>query len=231
MNEKNEIMTTQKQLSKRKREILDVARRIFAKNGFRRTQVEMIADELGIGKGTIYRHFGSKKSLFVAVANYSMQKLVEHIEFRIDYDEALPERMATAIAAHLEFFDANPDVVEILLQERTEFREEFKPTYVIYRDAYMGHTEEILNEGIKEGKLRKMDTKRMAVLLGDLIYGTVMSGYIRGEKRLMDSADHLVDLLFRGMLTPHELDRFSNEYKSVSAVFTENASRNQAREK
>ena len=203
MNEKNSITHEDAKLDERKREILESAKKIFARNGFRRTQVEMIADELGIGKGTVYRHFGSKKSLFVAVANYSMQKLVEHIEFRIDYNEALPERMATAIAAHLEFFDANPDVVEILLQERTEFREEFRPTYVIYRDAYMGHTEEVIRGGIKEGILRDVkDVKGMAVILADIIYGSVMSGYMRGEKHLVDSAGLLAQMIMCGMLSP-----------------------------
>lgn len=43
--------------------ILDAADRLFAQFGFKKTTVEEIAQEAGIGKGTIYLHFKSKEEL------------------------------------------------------------------------------------------------------------------------------------------------------------------------
>ena len=230
MNDKEKFDMPMEQLSQRKSDILDAARRIFARHGFRRTQVEMIADELGIGKGTIYRLFGSKKALFVAIANDSMQRLIMYVEARTEGVDDLVERISTAIPAHLEFFDLNPDIVEILLQERTEFRDEFKPTYIIYRDAYMGHTEEVLKGGVRDGIIRDFDAKRMAVILCDLMYGTVISAYIRGEKDLRDSAGQLVDLLCCGMLTPEAQRRYAEREKTKLLELSKSASSDQTRE-
>src|SRR5699024_4707587 len=42
---------------RRRTEILDAAATQFARNGFAATDVQVIADQLGIGKGTVYRYF------------------------------------------------------------------------------------------------------------------------------------------------------------------------------
>jgi AcrR family transcriptional regulator len=45
-------------------QILDTAMRHFAERGFHEARVGDIADELGIAKGSIFQHFGSKNGLF-----------------------------------------------------------------------------------------------------------------------------------------------------------------------
>jgi TetR/AcrR family transcriptional regulator len=50
----------------RKREaIVDAAMRLFAERGYDRTHVQDVATELGIAKGSIFQHFGSKEGLFL----------------------------------------------------------------------------------------------------------------------------------------------------------------------
>jgi AcrR family transcriptional regulator len=46
--------------------IVDVAMSHFAAHGFRGTRVEDIASEVGVAKGTVFLHFGSKEGLFLA---------------------------------------------------------------------------------------------------------------------------------------------------------------------
>jgi AcrR family transcriptional regulator len=46
--------------------IVDVAMRHFAEHGFRGAHVEDIASEVGVAKGTVFLHFGSKEGLFLA---------------------------------------------------------------------------------------------------------------------------------------------------------------------
>jgi TetR/AcrR family transcriptional regulator len=51
----------------RKREqIVEAAMRHFAERGYEGTHVQAIATELGIAKGSIFQHFGSKEGLFLA---------------------------------------------------------------------------------------------------------------------------------------------------------------------
>ena len=50
----------------RRDQILDVAMRHFAEHGYRATRVEDVARVVGVAKGTVFLHFGSKEGLFLA---------------------------------------------------------------------------------------------------------------------------------------------------------------------
>ena len=58
---------TQKAREFRQREqaILDCAQQLFIELGEEKVTVEMIADKVGIGKGTIYKHFKSKAEIYL----------------------------------------------------------------------------------------------------------------------------------------------------------------------
>ena len=51
----------------RRAKLLDAAAAAFVEHGFQRTQMDDIAERLGVSKGTIYRTFDSKDALFAAV--------------------------------------------------------------------------------------------------------------------------------------------------------------------
>jgi AcrR family transcriptional regulator len=55
-------------LEARRREILDGARRTFARYGFEGATVNRLEAETGLSRGAIFHHFRDKESLFLAVA-------------------------------------------------------------------------------------------------------------------------------------------------------------------
>jgi AcrR family transcriptional regulator len=56
--------------------VLDVAYQIFAGEGLS-VPIDEIARRAGVGAGTVYRHFPTKESLFAAVIENRMQRLVD----------------------------------------------------------------------------------------------------------------------------------------------------------
>jgi len=54
-----------REFRRREQEILDVALKLFLEHGEDSVTVEMIADTVGIGKGTIYKHFKSKAEIYL----------------------------------------------------------------------------------------------------------------------------------------------------------------------
>ncbi len=52
-----------REFRRREQEILDTALKLFLEQGEDSVTVEMIADAVGIGKGTIYKHFKSKAEI------------------------------------------------------------------------------------------------------------------------------------------------------------------------
>src|SRR4051812_5817890 len=63
-------------LAERRREaILEAAGRLFARVGFARSDLDELASELGVGKGTLYRYFPTKSELFLAAVDRAMRAL------------------------------------------------------------------------------------------------------------------------------------------------------------
>lgn len=59
----------QRRPDRRPDEILDAALRVFARCGLHKTNLEEVAKEAGISKGTIYLYYKNKEELFVAAAH------------------------------------------------------------------------------------------------------------------------------------------------------------------
>src|SRR5688572_25346668 len=51
-----------------KRDLVEVARRLFAERGYAGTSLDHVVAEAGVTKGALYHHFENKKELFAAVA-------------------------------------------------------------------------------------------------------------------------------------------------------------------
>src|SRR5205823_14205387 len=101
----------------RREEILETATELFAEHGFSDAVTQALADRLGVGKGTIYRHFPSKRALFLAAADRVMRKMQEQINARVAGIDDQLERLERAIATFLQFFAEHPSFVELLIQE------------------------------------------------------------------------------------------------------------------
>jgi AcrR family transcriptional regulator len=51
--------------------VIDTAARVFIRHGYRRTQMQDVADELGLAKGTLYGYAEGKEALFAAALRYA----------------------------------------------------------------------------------------------------------------------------------------------------------------
>lgn len=60
-------MRVVKDAAERRKEILDVAERLFCTNGFDNTSTNDILAEIGIARGTLYYHFRSKEDILDAM--------------------------------------------------------------------------------------------------------------------------------------------------------------------
>ncbi len=143
-------------MTARREEILQTATELFGEHGFSDAVTQVLADRLKIGKGTIYRHFPSKRELFLAAADRVMVKLNERIECSIaGIDDGL-ESITVAITAYLAFFAENPHFVELIIQERAGFKDRKRPTYFEHRERNVQRWRQLYRDLIAEGRIRDM---------------------------------------------------------------------------
>ena len=198
-----------KQLTARRREeILDVATAIFAQRGYPRTDVQSVADKIGVGKGTIYRYFPAKRDLFLAAVDRGMGRLSARLDPGAAQAPDPLERIARAVRAYLGFFDAHPEFAELLIQERAQFKDRQKPTYFEHRDAGVGRWRELLRALVADGRVRDVPVQRITDVLGDLLYGTMFTNHFAGRRKSFEQqAEDILDVVFRGILSDRERDR------------------------
>lgn len=190
---------------RRREEILEQAIQLFARDGYANLDLQVLADSVGVGKGTLYRHFGSKQRLFLAVADRAMDNLRSCVHASVEGVKDPLEQITRAIQAYLEYFDAHPECVELLIQERAQFKDRKRPTYFKHREANIERWRNLYRDLIAQGRIRPMPVERLSDVIGDLLYGTMFVSYVAGRHRPpAQVASDIIDIVFHGILSDSE---------------------------
>ncbi|WP_198135377.1 TetR/AcrR family transcriptional regulator [Alkaliphilus metalliredigens] len=106
--------------------ILESALRVFRQYGFHESKISMIAEEAGIGKGTVYEYFDSKKEIYEETIFYTADIYLQEVERIILENHSIRERLI-AIAKHLgNFTEKNMGTVENLIRNSNILSQETK---------------------------------------------------------------------------------------------------------
>lgn len=205
---KPESPARESQWQARREEILIHAARLFAERGYAETDTTLLAETVGVGKGTVYRYFGSKRELFLAAADRVMRMLRSAVDEKIAPISDPIEQIQAAIHAFLGFFGEHPEFVELLMQERAYFKDRTRPTFMEHREANIVRWSAIYRELIAAGRIREMPVERITEMVGNLLYGTIFTNYFGGQSKAVETqAADVIDVIFRGIMTRSELER------------------------
>ena len=179
--------------------ILDEAIRTFAELGFRRADVQVIADRAGVGKGTVYRYFRSKEDLFWATTLDVLNRMDQCIIDATEGAESACDKLRAAAIAHATFFVANPQYLELIIQERAEFHSCGPESHREQHEKMLQRMSVILHEGIESGELRPLDARQTTLAMGCLLFGTAMLAGQVESVDLMKMTEYAVDIFLRGI--------------------------------
>jgi AcrR family transcriptional regulator len=190
---------------RRKSQILAVASKTFGEQGFANTDVARLADQIGIGKGTIYYHFENKKNLFLASVDWMMLGLLDSIDKTVDPEEDPITIIEDAIQAYLIYFDKHPEFIELIIQERAVFKNRRDSTYFKYREMNLKPWQDMYEKLMKEGRVRKIPVNRIIDVISNILYGTIFTNHFSGRKKtLKTQVKDVLDIFFNGILTETE---------------------------
>ncbi|MCQ2257355.1 MAG: TetR/AcrR family transcriptional regulator [Bacteroidaceae bacterium] len=89
-------------VSKTRELLVDVARQLFAKNGFENTSMNDIAVIANKGRRTLYTYFNSKDEIYLAVIQSELERLYGRMEEVARKNISPEEKMVQLIFSHLE---------------------------------------------------------------------------------------------------------------------------------
>jgi AcrR family transcriptional regulator len=188
----------------RTEQILDAATEVFAQRGFRGADVQEIADRLSIGKGSIYRRFETKEKLFLAAAERGRQKLQAAIDEAAASLEDPLAKIRAAILTFLTFFDENPALMELVIEERAHFKDRATHTFFDFQDRSNDPWVRRVEELVRAKVLRDLPAQQIMETIAQIIYGAVFVNFFGGRRQsLAQQCDQILDVIFHGvLLTP-----------------------------
>ncbi|HVC07477.1 MAG TPA: TetR/AcrR family transcriptional regulator [Solirubrobacterales bacterium] len=139
----------------KRRQILDAAIRVFARQGFHSTRVSDIADEAGVAYGLVYHYFRSKDEVLNELFSERWSLLLAAIE-ETDHGEQTPRAKLEAVAAFIvDSYRHDPELMKVIIVEVTRAANSFGRTHLPeIRRAYESIAK-IVAEGQAAGAFRR----------------------------------------------------------------------------
>ena len=191
--------------------LLDAARDLFAERGFKGTSTRDIADRAGVSEVMIFRHFGSKASLFqeavVEPFTSFMQSYIADYHSR-EHGKLSPEQEGRALYAGLfEVLRAERDVLLALMAAR-QF-DDLPDTASVEVDAAFGQVLALMEEVVATEAEERHFTDFDLVPTVRVMFGMVLAAALHGDwlgightvsyDRILDS---MTQLTVRGLRVP-----------------------------
>lgn len=165
--------------------IVTAAAELFLKNGIEKTTVAEIASVAQLSSMSVYRHFGNKQSIAVAVANYLLQAyLSEHRErcaAQEQPDEKGFDAFSRIIRAYVATYEAHPEYISFLqdmgsysMREGLSYHLDYMRFGSVQVDNLDRPAREALKVGIADGSIRRdVDLELVGLVLTNLLTGGV----------------------------------------------------------
>ncbi|MGG3309555.1 TetR/AcrR family transcriptional regulator [Paenibacillus sp. FSL W8-0187] len=181
--------------------ILQGALKVFAENGYHRSQVSKIAKAAGVADGTIYLYFKRKEDILIRLFQEKLGELVGKFHESVEGTTDAVEALRTVCSIHFSELESNPELAYVtqieLRQSDLELRKEIGSAL----KPYIVLIENILEQGIKEQKFRSdLNVKLVRNLIFGAMDEAVTSWLISGRKySLSDQADETLSFFLNGV--------------------------------
>jgi AcrR family transcriptional regulator len=130
----------------RKERILAAAADLFARNGYHSVSMAEIGAAAGITGSGIYRHFGSKSALVVALFDRVIDGLLADEREIVQEVSDLPGALRRLVAGQVEFAVADREVVQVYHREINNLPEEDRRRLRRKQRLYVEEWVHLLNE-------------------------------------------------------------------------------------
>jgi AcrR family transcriptional regulator len=184
-----------------RQKILDAAEERLWRYGFKKTTIDEIAADAGVGKGTVYLHFDSKEDIGLAiVARYKQDTLAQAQQIvreeGKDVVQKLREILSLPLLAALRRCSDNPATQEMILAVRPHIQARIRP-YIEHEYVLIA---EVLEEGNRRGVFDVPDTLQAARALKAMTHGMLPPYYgTTTAEEIMAEVEQILALAVRGL--------------------------------
>ncbi len=186
--------------SDKRRQIIKAAESFFTSRRLHEITLDEVAQQAGVGKGTIYRYFKNKEDLFLQTVTSGLDELCDLLKKRVPDEAPFDEQLLSACVAISGFFATRKQLFRLMQaeEERMQWcRGRARESWSEHRERLLAALAEIVALGAREGHLRSD--------VGPEVLAVFLLGMLRTRARSLDEAPEaikrhelLLDLFMRG---------------------------------
>ena len=139
----------------RRRQILDAAIRVFARQGFHSCRVSDIADEAGVAYGLVYHYFKSKDEVMNELFTERWSLLLAAIE-EVDGREVPAREKLDAVAGFIiDSYHHDPELMQVIIVEVTRAANSYGRTHLPEINRAYEMIAKIVSDAQADGQFRR----------------------------------------------------------------------------
>ena len=191
------IPLTKEEQTKRRHEIFHQVVNVFLKKGFQETSMREIAEAAGLGKSTLYDYFKTKNEILVYFFEDQLNDMAEEAQKIAKQNFTADIRLRKIMEAYIESLQANKNLFMKLTVEVQRLKMESQKQIQEKRHAYQDMIRTLIDEGIREGVFRKVNSLLAARLLISAMAPVIYTSRVTGTPQEM--LKETLDIFFRGI--------------------------------
>ena len=191
-------------------DILRAAEAVFTRHEYHQVQMDQVAEACGVGKGTLYRYFPSKRALYLAVVFEGIARLRVELEAALDAADAPARRIELIVRRTLAYFWDRRFFFALIHRHEPQ-RDGDAREWLRQREQLAQLVAQTVEKAIAVGQVRRVDARIAAEMLLGMIRGA--NRYrLRGD-RLEDLVGFIVGVFMRGVGTPAGLHVLAGHHR------------------
>lgn len=180
--------------------ILEAAQAEFASHGYHGAVVSDIAGRAEVGKGTVYRRFGDKQSLFASLIRKGLSDLQQNIEVAVSKETNPQQALLAVLDVYFDFFDQAQDLIAITILEGVKITSGIHDELKHEAAKVMALFGPIFAQGIKEGIFKPRDPDRTAFLFHEFIWSVLRGAVFFGYNPRLDFGPDMAEIFLCGIM-------------------------------
>jgi AcrR family transcriptional regulator len=194
--------TTRRQSSEvRKAEIARIAAQLFASNGYHSTGMTELSEAVGLGRGALYYHIGSKEDLLYEISARHVREMVAFGEALADRQDLSPTQKLRQLSRELmRTISENLPELTVFFHEVRTLTGDRARKLIDLRDRFEHVWLRVIRQGVEARVFRELDPIAIKGLLGLHNYSYI---WLTADGRLSpdEISDVFCDLLLNGYLS------------------------------
>ena len=184
-------------------QLVQAARQVFARYGYKKTALDDIAREARKGKSTIYYYFKSKDEIFKAVIEAEAEIRAKSIHAQIAQIEDPKQKLKTYIYVRMQSLKMVGNYYEAIKNDLLDNLYFINTLRTNHFDAEVDLVKNMLIEGIVKGIYTIQNPELTAKTIVTLLKGFEVPLILKNlsDEELQKSVDEMLNILFFGIVT------------------------------